>query len=424
MQPARPGPTRQTEIFLAGVRGIRPRIPTDGHQLEAAAERVMSRHGFAYVAGAAGNESTKRANISRFDRWRVMPRMLRDVSERDLTVELFGRRWPAPFLLCPIGVLELTHPEADLAVARAASSRGLPMIFSNQASVPMEICAQAMGDSPHWFQLYWGSDEEFVDSLLQRAERCGCEAIVLTLDTTMLGWRTRDLDLGYVPFLRGRGIAQYTSDPVFMRKIHHALPGDGGPRTRPNLAALRVLFELSRVIPGGLLHNLRSGDALAAVRRFAATVARPSINWKDLPSLRARTRLPILLKGVMHPDDARRAIDAGANGIIVSNHGGRQIDGGIAAIDALPGVVQAVGGAVPVLMDSGIRSGADVFRALALGANAVGVGRPFVYALGLAGQAGVGELIDNFVGEFELTMALAGCRSVAEIGPDAVTAVD
>ncbi len=416
-----PTPARQTEIYLAGARGVRPRVPLNAELLEQAAQRAMSREAFAYTAGGAGSESTMRANRAAFERWRIVPRVLHDVSVRDPSVELFGRRLPAPVFLSPIGVLELMHRDADLAVARAAASLGVPMMLSNQASVPMEACAAAMGDSPRWFQLYWSRDEELVESLVHRAEQCGCEAIVVTLDTTLLGWRTRDLELGHLPFLLGKGIAQYTSDPVFMRKLHEPLSGPAPERGRITLHALRSAMAMARAVPGGALRNLRSGDALAAVRRFIATYSRTSLTWDDLAFLRARTALPIVLKGVLHPDDARRAVDAGMDGVFVSNHGGRQLDGAIAAMEALPPIIAAVAGRVPVLLDSGVRGGADVFRALALGARAVGVGRPYAYGLALAGRDGVREVIANMLADFELTMALAGCASAADVTRDRIT---
>jgi lactate 2-monooxygenase len=400
--------------------GEKPLIPVDPRRLEEAARRKMTAEAFAYVAGGAGSESTVRANREAFERRRIVPRMLRDVSRREIGIELFGRSLPAPLLTAPIGVLELAHPEADLAVARAAAEAGVPMIFSSQASVSMEECAGAMGDSPRWFQLYWSKNDALVESFVRRAESCGCEAIVVTLDTTLLGWRARDLDLAYLPFLRGRGIAQYVTDPVFLESLKNP-PASASPKPKVNLHVLRGFMELTRRHPGAFLKNLRSGVPLAAVQQFIATYSRPSLTWADLPFLRERTKLPILLKGILHPDDARRALDHGMDGIIVSNHGGRQVDGAIATLDALPAVVDAVDGRVPVLMDSGIRGGADVFKALALGARAVLVGRPYVYALALQGRAGVLELLRNFVADFELTMGLAGCASIAEIGPDCLT---
>jgi lactate 2-monooxygenase len=417
------GIERQTSIYLGGVSGTRPRVPVAFDALEEAARKAMSPEAFAYVAAGAGSERTVAANRAAFDRWRIVPRMLRDVSERDLSVELLGRRLPTPFLLAPIGVLELAHPEADLAVARAAGAEGIPMIFSNQASTPMERVAEALGDTPRWFQLYWSRSDEVVESFVARAEACGCSAIVVTLDTTILGWRPRDLDPAYLPFLRGKGIAQYTSDPVFQRLVAQDAAGDSDddtPEPRPSLTALRTLINLTRAYPDGFWATLRSGRGRAAVQRFVNTYSRPSLTWEDLPFLRERTRLPILLKGLLHPDDARRALDAGMDGIVVSNHGGRQVDGATATLDALPGVLDAVDGRLPVLLDSGIRGGSDAFKALALGASAVLIGRPYVYGLGIAGAPGVREVIQNFVADFDLTMGLAGCRSVDEVAASAL----
>src|SRR5436190_18321764 len=381
----------------------------------------MSREAYAYVAGGAGMESTIDANRAAFERRRIVPRVLRDVSERDISVELYGRRLPSPFLLAPIGVLELAHPQADVAVAKAASSEGVPMIFSNQASKSMEECAAAMGDAPRWFQLYWSVSNELVASFAARAEACGCEAIVVTLDTTMLGWRTRDLDIAYLPFLRGRGIAQYTSDPVFRRIIREEpvqLGKDEQPKPTPQ--ALRTLVQLTRAYPDRFVPSLRSGDARAAVQTFTRIYSRPSLTWETLPFLREHTKLPILLKGILHPDDARRAVDEGIDGIVVSNHGGRQVDGATSTIEALPGIAEAVGGRIPIVLDSGVRSGADAFKALALGATAVGIGRPYAYGLAIAGEAGVREVLQNFKADFDLTMGLSGCRSIAEIGPESL----
>ena len=414
------GRERQFEVYVSGARGEYPRVPVSYERLEQRARAAMSPEGFAYVAGGAGREETMRANRAGFERWRIVPRMLRDVSRRDTSVELFGATLPSPLLLCPIGVLEMAHRDADVAVARAAAAEGVPMIFSNQASRPMEECAAAMGESPRWFQLYWSTSNELVESLVSRAEKSGCSAIVLTLDTTMLGWRVRDLDLASLPFLRGKGLAQYTSDPTFMAAVRAALDEDLPPTGRVTLSALGSLWDLAGAHPGSRLSNLRSKEARVAVRRFVETYSRPSLSWDDLAFLRERTRLPILLKGVLHPEDAAAAIEHGMDGLVVSNHGGRQVDGSVGTMDALPGIVDAVAGRIPVLLDSGIRSGADVFRALALGATAVGLGRPYVWGLAAAGQEGVREVIRNVWADFDLTMGLAGCRSVGEIGRDSV----
>ena len=410
------GRERQTSIYLDGVSGRKPRVPVDFAQLEQRARQKISPEAFAYIAGGAGLESTMAANRSGFEAWRIVPRMLRDVSVRDSSVELFGRRLPAPFLVAPIGVLEMVHRQADLAVARAAAAEGIPMIFSSQASRPMEQTAAALGDTPRWFQLYWSTRNELVESFVARAEACGCEAIVVTLDTTVLGWRTRDLDVAYLPFLRGKGIAQYTSDPVFTRLLDE--PGDSDtPQPRPTPAAVSTLAQLVRAY-ARTTSRRDPRRARAAVQRFIEIYSRPSLSWEDLPFLRERTTRPILLKGVLHPEDARRAVAEGIAGLIVSNHGGRQVDGAIATIEALPGVVEAVDGQVPVLMDSGVRGGADVFKALAIGARAVLLGRPYVYGLALAGEAGVREVIRNWRADFDLTMGLAGCTSVGEINRD------
>ena len=407
------GIDRQRGIYLRGVSGAKPRVPTDATKLEERADGQMSPEAFAYIAGGAGSGATMRANRAAFERRRILPRMLRDVSERDTSVELFGRRLASPFLLAPIGVSEMADPGADVAVARAAATEGVPMVISSQASKPMEEIAEALGDTPRWFQLYWSTEDELVASFAARAEACGCEAIVITLDTTLLGWRTHDLDLAYLPFLRGKGIAQYTSDPVFNRLVaeHGKGPaGGGGPadaaKPKPTPAAIATLLALRR-----------AKVSRAQVQRFINIYSRPSLTWEHLAFLRERTKLPILLKGICDPADAQRAIDLGLDGIVVSNHGGRQVDGAVATLDALPGVVAAVGGRIPVLMDSGIRTGADMFKALALGATAVLLGRPWVYGLAIAGEAGVREVIQNFQADFDLTMGLSGCTSISEVDP-------
>jgi len=374
----------------------------------------MTPQAWAYVAGGAGTGATMRANRAAFDRWRIVPRMLRDTSRRDLSVDLLGTRLAAPVLLAPIGVLELVHGEADLAVARACAAEGVPMILSNQASTPMETIARSLGGAPRWFQLYWSTSNDLVASFVRRAEEAGCSAIVLTLDTTMLGWRTHDLDLGWLPFLRGMGIAQYTSDPVFRAGLRQRLEAPGA-QPRVTLATFDVLLQM---MWRGWKSGLSSEDARRSALRFTASYARPSLSWVDLPFLQSLTKLPIVLKGIQHPDDARRAVDAGASAIVVSNHGGRQVDGAIASLDALPAVAAAVGGAIPVLFDSGIRTGADVLKALALGATAILLGRPYVHGLAIAGEVGVRDVVRNLIAELDLTLGLAGHTSVRGLTPD------
>jgi isopentenyl diphosphate isomerase/L-lactate dehydrogenase-like FMN-dependent dehydrogenase len=376
------GVQRQMEIYQAGLQGDKPAQPLAPEELERKAREKLPLPAYIYVAGGAGMEDTVRANRAAFRRWRIVPRFLRDVSRRDLGVEVLGRRIPAPVLLAPIGVQSMLHPEAELAVARAARSLGVPLVLSTVSSTPLEAVAEAMGEVPHWFQLYWPRDPELAASLVSRAERAGYSAVVVTLDTYHLGWRERDLQLAWLPFLHGMGLANYLSDPVFR-------------------AALSAPPEQ---------------DPVSAVRHFSAVVTNPALTWKDLAFLRSHTRLPILLKGILHPDDARQAVDQGVEGVIVSNHGGRQLDGAVAALDALPGVVAAVGGRAVVLFDSGIRRGADVFKALALGARAVLLGRPYCYGLAVGGEQGVRDVLRNLLADTELTLGLAGCASWAEAG--------
>ena len=381
-----PGQLRFTQTFIQGLQGAKPAQPFDLAALVEQARAAMTPEGFDYVAGGAGAETTIDANRAALDAVKIVPRMLRDVSSRDLTVSLFGRTLPAPFLLAPIGVQELAHPEADLATARAAAGVGVPMIFSNQASVPMETTAAAMGDGPRAFQLYWTKSDALARSFVERAEACGCEAIFVTLDTTMLGWRVRDLNHGYLPFLHGLGIAQYTSDPVFR----------------------------------DLLAEPPEQNRMAAAALFTQIYSDPTLDWAKLKQIRSWTRLPIVLKGIQHPDDAMRAVDEGWDGIVVSNHGGRQVDGAVGSAATLAACAAVARGRIKVLFDSGVRTGADVFKALALGADAVLLGRPYVYGLAAGGQAGVEAVIANLIAEFDLTLGLAGLRKAADIDRKAV----
>ncbi len=370
----------QLELLLAGVGGDRPPFPVSFDGLEAAAREAMSPEAFAYVAGSAGCELTARGNRAAFERWQIVPRMLRDVAQRDLSTEVCGTRLPAPVLLAPIGAIGIVHPEGELAVARAAAEVGLPMVLTNMAGYPMEAVAAALADTTPggraWYQLYWPKDRDVTMSLVQRAEAAGFGAVVVTLDTWTLAWRPRDLDLGYMPMLRGLGLANYLSDPAFRAG----------------------------------LNETPEEDPMAAILHWSAMFGNPSLSWADIAWLRDQTSLPILVKGVCHPDDARAALDAGVAGIVVSNHGGRQVDGARPALDCLPGVC-AVAGEVPVLFDSGIRTGADIVKALALGARAVLVGRPYVYGLALGGADGVRHVLRCLLAEFDLTLALTGHAS-------------
>ncbi|CAN5479266.1 lactate 2-monooxygenase [soil metagenome] len=405
------GRDTQSSIYRDGATGRRPIVPTSWPELERAAKKAMSPAAWAYIAGSSGAEETAANNRGALDAWRIVPRVLRDVSNRDLSIELFGHRYPSPVIAAPVGVLELAHPEADTGVARAAAALGIPYVFSNQASRPMEEVAAVMGDSPHWCQLYGGSSDELVASLVQRAEKSGAKAIVVTLDTHMLGWRPRDLDVAYLPFIRGQGIAQYTSDLVFRQLVANRVSVPR-PRPRITLEAIRTLLAMKRNIP---MPNPR-----AAVETFLDVFSRSSLTWDNLAYLLEHTTLTIVLRGRQQPEDAALALDHGIDGIVVSNHAGRQIDGAIGSAAALPGIVDRVGGRMPVLFDSGVRSGADVFKALALGASGVLVGRPYAYGLAIAGAAGAEAVLRGIIAEFDLVLGLSGHRSATELGRDAL----
>ncbi len=375
----------QNEIYMAGLGDVRPDLPTDLTRLEALAEERMTPAAFGYVAGAAGSESTARANRAALESWRLVPRMLRDVSSPDTAVTVLETPMPAPVALAPVGVLSIVHPDGESAAARAAASVGLPFVASTAASTTLEDIAEASGDGPRWYQLYWPKDRELAASFLERAKAAGYRALVVTLDTYALGWRPRDLDGAFLPFLKGVGNQNYFADPVFRRTLGAEPEGEGlGP----------------------------------AVLQWAATFGDPGLTWDDLPFLREHWEAPIALKGIQHPDDARRAAEAGMDAVIVSNHGGRQVDGAIASLDVLSGVVEAVGDHLEVLFDSGIRTGADVVKPLALGARAVLLGRPYVYGLGLAGEAGVRHVLRCVLAELELTLVLTGVCRPDELGPD------
>ncbi|MGB6787244.1 MAG: lactate 2-monooxygenase [Candidatus Acidiferrales bacterium] len=375
------GLERELEIYQLGAAAKQLSIPVTLSLLEQKAKETLDSRAYDYVAGGAGGENTMRANLEAFHRWRIVPRMLRNVSVRDMSIELLGAKLPAPVLLGPVGVQGIIHREAEIASGRAAAALGLPFVLSTVSSRTMEEVAQAMGAAPRWFQLYWGKNPELTASMLSRAERAGYTALVVTLDTSMLGWRERDLERGYLPFMSCEGLANYFTDPVFR-------------------AALRERPE---------------NNPAEAVRLWLTIFTNTALTWDDVVSLRRQTKLPILLKGILHPDDALRALDCGASGVIVSNHGGRQVDGAIGALDALPGVVEAISGKIPVLFDSGIRRGADVMKALALGARAVLLARLYVWGLAVAGEDGVRDAVLNLLADFDLSMALSGFTSPREL---------
>ncbi|MEU3536512.1 alpha-hydroxy-acid oxidizing protein [Streptomyces murinus] len=376
----------QNEIYLDGLRGVIPRLPMTFAELEPPALAALPPSVRSYVAGGAGDEHTQRANVSAFEEWGLIPRMLVGAKDRDLSVDLFGMRLPSPLFMAPVGVIGLCAQDGhgDLATARAAARTGVPMIASTLTVDPLEEVAAEFGDTPGFFQLYTPTDRELAESLVHRAEAAGFKGIVVTLDTWITGWRPRDLAASNFPQLRGHCLANYTSDPVFRSRLAKS-PED---------------------------------DPSAAVLHWALTFGNP-LTWDDLPWLRSLTDLPLILKGICHPDDARRAGDAGVDGIYCSNHGGRQANGGLPALHCLPGVVEAAG-ELPVLFDSGVRSGSDVVKALALGARAVGIGRPYAYGLALDGADGIVHVLRTLLAEADLLMAVDGYPTLADLTPDAL----
>jgi lactate 2-monooxygenase len=377
------------EIYIRGLGGETPAVPVSVAELEREAVAAMEPKAANYVGAGAGAEDTIRANAEAFRGRRIVPRMLRDVAIRDLSTTVLGTAMPAPLMLAPIGVQKVVHDEGELASARAAAAVGVPMIVSTASHFSLEEIAAAGGDgSPRWFQLYWATDRELVASFVARAERAGYGAIVVTVDTFVPGWKPRDLQQAWLPFLNGMGLANYFQDPVFRAGLEQPPEEDVG----------------------------------AATGHFLGIQANPALNWDDLAWLRERTPLPILIKGIQHADDAREAVARGVDGIVVSNHGGRQVDGAIASLDALAPVAAAAGDDLAVLFDSGVRTGADVLKALALGADAVCLGRPYIWGLALGGQEGVEAVLKMTLAELDLTMALCGVTRPEEIQPNLLAA--
>jgi lactate 2-monooxygenase len=361
-------------------------IPVSYEELEAKARDVLEAKPYYYVAASAGAEVTATQNNRAFDKWQIIPRMLCDTSSRDLSIELFGKKLNYPVLLAPVGVQSIVHPDGELATARAAASMNVPFIAITASTLSLEKIADEMEDAPRWYQLYWSGDHEIAASMVKRAEAAGYDTIVITLDTPMMAWREKDIEHAYLPFLEAQGIGNYLEDPVFCSRL---------------------------VCPP-------QEDMQSAIMLWASVFGNPALTWKDLEFIKKQTSLPILLKGILHPDDAKLALEHGMDGVIVSNHGGRQVDGAIPAIDALPEIVEAVQDRIPVLMDSGIRRGSDILKALSLGAKAVLVGRPYMYGLALAGEEGVKQVLRNLIADFDLTLALSGKRNIQRLNREVV----
>jgi L-lactate dehydrogenase (cytochrome) len=376
------GPDMQLEIYSSALTAPgEPRLPVVFEEWEALARAALDDDAYWYIAGAAGRGDTMRANREAIERRRIRPLVARDVSTRDISITLFGHDYAAPFLLAPLGVQGIFHADGELATARAASQTGVPFILSNVSSFTMEQIAEAAGSGPRWFQLYFGKNRDVVKSTVARAEAAGYSALVVTLDTPILGWREPDLKTGYLPFIRAKGVANYFSDPAFRALLPK--PPEEDPRT--------------------------------AVMTMISLFSNPTLTWKDIDWLKQTTTLPLLVKGIQSKRDAADALEHGVDGIIVSNHGGRQVDGAIGSLDTLPQISEHVRKRVPILFDSGIRRGPDVLKAIALGATAVLVGRPFAYALASDGEKGVRHLIRTLMADVDITLGLSGRTSIREL---------
>lgn len=370
--------TNKEALLFTRVNKDTQSLPVSIEDWEQKAREILPDGPFDYIAGGSGAEETLASNRTAFSKWAIVPRMMRDVTNRTMGISLYNQALRTPIMLAPVGMQAIAHPEGELATARAAKEAGVPLVVSTVSAHSMEQIAEVMGDAPRWFQLYWSNDREVSASMVKRAEAAGYSAIVLTVDTIMLGWKRRDFRNGYSPLREGKGVANYISDPVLCSRLTEVTPEN-------------------------------------VVEEILKNIYHPALNWNDIAFLREQTSLPILVKGILHPDDARLAVEHGVDGIIVSNHGGRQMDGAISTLEALPAIAKVVAGKIPVLLDSGVRTGADVVKAIALGANAVLIGRPFLFGLAVAGEKGVASVLDTLINELDVAMALSGSNSVADL---------
>ncbi|MEM7664867.1 MAG: alpha-hydroxy-acid oxidizing protein [Pseudomonadota bacterium] len=364
----------QNEIYNAGLSGILPDFPVDFATLEKRAHEALGPMMTNYVAGGCGDEHTQDTNASAFHHWGMVPRMMVDCAERDLSIEIFGQKYDNPLFMAPIGLNGEASQDrhGDIAAAQASAATGVPFCASTLSNDPLEDVFTACGDTAPWFQLYTSRNKDVAESMIRRAEKAGYKALVVTLDTWVTGWRPRDLNASNFPQLRGKVLQNYMTDPEF-RKILPKPPEE---------------------------------DMQTAIMIWAATFGQV-LTWEHMEWFKSVTDLPIVLKGICHPEDAKLAVDHGADAIYCSNHGGRQANGGIATIDLLGDVVKAAGD-TPVLFDSGIRSGTDAVKALALGATAVGVGRPYTYGLAIGGAKGAEWVLRSILAEADLLMAVNG----------------
>ena len=378
----------QVDVFQKGLQFQRPPITFDTTQWEPKAKKVMSENSRNYVSGNAGTGSSDENNRAAFRKWGFVPNRLTGAKEfPDLSVTLFGKKYPFPVAICPVGVQKIFHPDGEWATAAAANKEHVPYIFSSASATSIEDVAKANGDGPRWFQLYWPdmAHSEVTKSLLSRAQSHGYDVLAVNVDTFIMGWRPCDMDDGYSPFLRPDhvGTEMGFTDPVY-RKI---FKDKHGKEVEEDLATASA--EWSQIFIPGKPHG-----------------------WKDLQFLREHWKGPIVVKGIQSVADAEACIAAGMDGIYVSNHGGRQVDAGVSSLDMLAEIAEAVGDRTEIIFDSGVRNGLDVAKALALGAKMVAIGRPFVYGLALEGETGVRHVIRSILGELDLSLHLTGISSV------------
>ncbi|KAI5362779.1 putative FMN-dependent dehydrogenase, FMN-dependent alpha-hydroxy acid dehydrogenase, active [Septoria linicola] len=400
----------------------KPIFSTKPAEWEALAKEKVPEANFGYVYGSASSFKTYNANLAAFDRYRLRPRMLVNATRRDLSVNLFGTTYQSPFLVAPVGVQNIMHSDAEEATARACLNIKVPMILSTAATRTIEQVATANGSGDRWYQLYWPKPQEeaITVSLLNRAKANGYKVLVVTLDTFTLAWRPEDLDNSYLPFLWGDGCQIGHSDPVFLERYAEMLAAD----TRSASEKLAEAWDLIKRpgTPFGALRLLANASKIKMSRAWLDVMNSGTYReWKHLEMIRKLWDGPIVLKGIQSVEDAHRAIEYGMDGIVVSNHGGRQLDGAIASLDALAEIgadekVKESG--LTLLFDSGIRTGSDVLKALALGAKAVLVGRPYMYGLAIKGQAGVEHVLKCMLADTDNMLANMGKKSIKDLSRD------
>ena len=377
------GTKYQTKIFT-GVENRK--LPQSVDEWRERARSTLTKDAWDYLEGGAGEEDTVHENRSAFKKWRIRPRYLRDVSKRTMEAEFLGQNRESPFILAPIGVQSILHKDGEIASARAAAKMNMPFILSTVSSITMEEIVKKSPEGEKWLQLYPSKDKNIIRSFIKRAEKAGYRAIVVTADTTMLGWRERDLNNAYLPFLRGEGLANFFSDPEFRKR----------------------------------LEKPPEEDLISAIMEFTSVYVNPSFSWKDFKEICSTTEIPVVLKGITHREDVELAFKSGARAVVISNHGGRQVDGAISSLDALEEVTESGDLKGEILFDSGFRHAADAIKAIALGASGILIGRPYAYALSVAGQEGIELYLEQVMAEMDLEMGLSGIKNLKELNRESL----